>query len=247
MPRKATGHVRWINGVATARIRITSDVRESFALPNCKSDQEAHERARMLAEVAQRLRRAQAGLERSREALKNIAGASSPRSLGFALDVVEELIGGRLDIASKPNVPTFGEIAKDWTSGKLRERYPDHVKAKRTADEDVARLERYVFPVLKDIPIDRVTLEMCQEVMRRAPADLAVPTRRNIAGMMVRVMRMAAFPIGVIKQSPIPVGFLPKLGKRKAMACLYPDEDARLIGLHVDSALLSALVGLPIA
>ena len=87
--------------------------------------------------------------------------SSSPRALPSVCAVVAELIGGRLKPKGAAAVPTFGEVAKQWTSGELQQRYPDQIKSKRTAAEDVGRLTRYVYPVLRDTPIDCVTLDQC--------------------------------------------------------------------------------------
>ena len=88
MAKQATGHIRWFNGIATARIRITNDVRESFALSTCRTDDEAGERALLLADVAKRMRLAGIELEKARTALEMVATASprhfETRSLSLA-------------------------------------------------------------------------------------------------------------------------------------------------------------------
>lgn len=63
--KQAKGHVRWFNGVAVARIRVTSEVRESFAMPTCKTDAQAAERAQLLADDAKRMRRADVELDKA--------------------------------------------------------------------------------------------------------------------------------------------------------------------------------------
>lgn len=228
MPKAATGEIRWTHGVAIARVTLRGKDRASFELPTCADDARARERARLLADVARRLRLAQVDDARTRKALDMVAGAS-PRSLRNAIAVVQELVGGELRPPSLPDVPTFRKIGEDWTSGRLAQRYPDQIRVKRTVAEDVGRLTRYVYPILGGTPIDRVTLDQCEEVMRTVPATLAVPTRRNIGHMMVKVLRMAVYPLRLIERSPIPPGFLPGVTKRKAMAYLYPDEDRRLM------------------
>ncbi|WP_437324064.1 hypothetical protein [Sorangium sp. So ce381] len=42
-------------------------------------------------------------------------------------------------------------------------------------------------------------------------------------------MAMAVFPCRLLATNPLPRDFRPKLGPAKAKACLYPDEDARLL------------------
>jgi len=79
MPKPATGSVRWVNGVAIARIRVTREERASFPMPTCTTDDEAQERSKLLADVAKRLRGTTASEEQARDALKLVA-AAAPRS-----------------------------------------------------------------------------------------------------------------------------------------------------------------------
>jgi hypothetical protein len=97
------------------------------------------------------------------------------------------------------------------------------VKLKRSADDDVSRLDRYLYPVLGDTPSDRVTLDQCEAVMRALPPTLATATRRNVGQLVTRIMRMAVYPLRLIERSPIPEGFLPTAPQPKGLAYLYPD------------------------
>jgi len=54
-------------------------------------------------------------------------------------------------------------------------------------------------------------------------------TRRQVAQAIHKLMAMAVYPGKYIPGSPIPKGWLPKPAKRKAMSCLFPDEDAKLM------------------
>lgn len=180
MAKQATGHVRWFNGVAGARIRVTNEVRETFTLPACRTEAEAAERARLLAEVAKRMRDAGVELDRARTMLEKVAGAS-PRSLRNALAVAAELIGGELRAEGPPRIPTFGELGEDWTKGELAKRYPDQIRVKRSVGDDKSRLKNYVYPVLNDIPIDQVALDLCEDVMRRPGEARAQDTPQHRA------------------------------------------------------------------
>ena len=229
MPKKATGHVRWFNGVASARVRLAPDVRESFAMPTCTDEPSADERAQVVAEVAQQLRAARIDVDQVRKVL-NVIAASPARALATNLRAAAELAGGHArPIGSAPALPTFKAIGEDWVSGKLAKRFPDQIKVKRSADDDESRLRMYIYPVLQDVPIDRVTLDACEDVMRKLPAHLAVATRRNIGQLVTRIMAMAVYPLRLIATSPVPRGFLPSAPKSKALAHLYPDEDSRLM------------------
>src|SRR5688572_8244676 len=131
MPREAKGEVRWSGGEASARITIQGRERKSFPLPTCKTENEADERAALLAALAQRFRRA--GVIGQPEALKLLDMAANARKalLPGVLEVAGELVGGEI-IADEnaPKAPTFRELRKQWTSGELRKLHPDHVKAK---------------------------------------------------------------------------------------------------------------------
>jgi integrase len=229
VPKPATGSVRWFNGVASARVRATSDKRVSFVMPACTTEGEADERAQLLAIVAKRLRATTVPEEQVLEALKLVAEAA-PRSLRNALTMVDEIAAGKLAPMTMPGVQTFQQLGTDWTEGKLAQRYPDQIRVKRSAHSDASRLTTYVYPVIGSLPIDRVSLDHCEEVMRRLPTSLAVASRRQVGQVLMRVFSMAVYPLRLIATSPIPSkGFLPALSKAKALAHLYPNEDLRLM------------------
>jgi len=103
------------------------------------------------------------------------------------------------------------------------------VKAKRTADDDKGRLDLHVYPVIGNKPVASVTLEHCESVMARLPATLSPASRRHVGQLLARMLKLAVYPLRIIDQSPIPDGFVPKLGGTKAKGCLYPGEDRRLM------------------
>ena len=99
--------------------------------------------------------------------------------------------------------PTLRELGRRWTSGELALEHPDHVKDKRSADNDVSRLERYVYPVAGDVPIDRFTLDHAELVMRGIPPERASATRRHVAQLLHRLCAMAVFRLRLIAASPL--------------------------------------------
>jgi integrase len=228
MPKPATGELRWKNGTAIARITLRGRDRVSLALPACTTEDEARTRSTLLAQIAQRLRASPVDAGRTLKALELVAAASA-KHLRIALSVVEELVDSKLDVEAAPTVPTVRQLGEQWTTGELARRYPDQIRAKRSADDDESRLRLYVYPVIGDQPIDRVTLDACEGVMRRLPERLAVATRRNVGQLITRIVAMAVYPLRYIERSPIPPGFLPSAPKQKALAHLYPSEDARLM------------------
>ena len=130
---------------------------------------------------------------------------------------------------STSNVTTVKALGDQWTSGELHKKYPDQIKAKRTSDDDAQRLRAYVYPVVESKAVEHVTLDDCEAVMQRLPARLKTRTRRAVGQTLVRLLAMAVYPLRLIERSPIPRGFLPKNSEHKAMAYLYPEEDARLL------------------
>ncbi|NUP08507.1 MAG: site-specific integrase [Polyangiaceae bacterium] len=134
------------------------------------------------------------------------------------------------DAPAKPStVPTFREFAERWTKGELANQYRDHIKKKSSAPDDAWRLGKHIYPVLGPMRLDEIALEDADRVMEKIPEAASPTTRRHVAQLMVRVMTMAAFPCRYIKVSPIPKGYLPGQGPKKALAHLYPDEDLRLL------------------
>jgi integrase len=126
--------------------------------------------------------------------------------------------------------PTFQDVARRWTSGELARDFPDHVKAKRTAERDVQRLDRYVYPIAGRLPIVDFTIDHAEAVMKALPANrVRTPaTRRHVAQLMHRILGIAVIPLRLIKVNPLPKGFMPKVGPSKAKGYLYPADDARL-------------------
>ena len=130
--------------------------------------------------------------------------------------------------------PTFSEVAKQWTEGDLARDWPDHVKAKDSGPDE-RRLKRLNATDIDgrafgDIPISRLKLDHVEAVMRALPATARRPaTRRHYAQCIARVLALAVYPLRLIKSSPLPKGFLPKVGKPPAFSYLYPVEDAALL------------------
>lgn len=136
--------------------------------------------------------------------------------------------------AGKPAEPpaptgnTFRAFAEEWIGGDLHKRFPDHVGALQpgTVGGYRAKLTEYVYPVVRETPLAAFTLDLALEVMRKVPPTVSTATRRHVAQVMYRSLALAAFPARLIKATPLPRGFLPKLGPGRAKGFLYPDEEA---------------------
>ncbi len=155
------------------------------------------------------------GLERVRKSLSKLRA-----------DLREQEI--RTPRKGKPTSPTVKKFGQRWTKGELHTEFPDHIPDKKSAHKDASNLETHVYPVIGPIPLAELTIEHCQDVMRRLSRTLSSSTRRHVAQVMVRLCNLAVYPCGILKASPLPKGFLPRVTVR-AGAYLYPAEDAKLL------------------
>ncbi|HMY21945.1 MAG TPA: tyrosine-type recombinase/integrase, partial [Polyangium sp.] len=203
--------------------------RRSFALSTCKNEQAAQERMELLAGLVRRLR--DAGREDLVEELVDRAASAEGRALGEMLRTADLIAAGKLAGIPKEAdpIPTIRQLGTLWTSGELHKQFPDHIKKKTTADDDAGRLEKHVYPVIGEIPIDAFTLDHANLVMAGIRAGRAPATRRHVAQLLHRICAMALFPLRVIKTNPLPEGFLPPIPTGKAKSWLYPDEDTKLL------------------
>lgn len=229
MARNSTGNVyknaagRWY-----ARVTLGSGARRNLALPTCATEDQARARLSVLAELGAKLRAA--GLaELAPDFLTRAAEAQGGRPLEDVRRAAERLCERGIAPARPPVTATFQELAERWTSGELTREYPDHVREKRSAEDDRLRLERHVYTVVGDVPLALFTIDHAEAVMKRLSADLSAASRRHVAQLMHRVLSMAVFPLRLIASNPLPRGFLPSPGAAKAKAWLYPDEDRALL------------------
>jgi integrase len=234
MPKEATGELRTLADGFAARITIHGRKRRDFMLTTCTSDVEAAERCKALASMASRLRRA--GKVREIEPLLEMgAKARVGRPWDFVVAAVDAECAGQTREKGSAEIPTFKKWAEEWTSGDLTKKYPDHVREKRSADHDAQLLRVHVLPHVEGVRVHEFTLDDAERVMANIPPDRAAGTRRLIAHVMSRVMKLAVYPGKWRKDNPIPAGWLPKEGAAKAKECLYPDEDALLMrGVSVE-------------
>jgi len=233
MAREATGELRHLADGFAARITIEGRIRKDFVLPTCATEPEAEERCKAMASMAARLRKAGQG-DQIEQLLTMAAKARAGRPWEAVCSAVDTLCAG--NVRERSACPTFGDFAKDWTSGELARRHPDHVRAKDSADRDEELLRLYVLPHVRDIRLDEFTLEHAEYVMANLPEKyertgkpLSAGQRRHIAQTMSRLMNLAVYPGKHVKATPIPRGWLPKPGPDKAKECLYPDEERALL------------------
>jgi integrase len=233
MPRVSSGTVfekpigsgRWYGKFTTSRGR------KSVALVTCKSQQEAEQRRDFIAEQLNRL--AEGGREEFAGKLLELAAKADVGRLERVQRGVDAIIAGNFEVPRPDDLPdagpTFQEFAESWTRGDLHRLHPDHVPTKRTVSDDIYRLKSHIYPVVGSTPLREFSAEHAELVMRALPSDLAPASRRHMAQLVHRVLKLAVYPARLIERNPVPAGFLPKPTAIRAQAWLYPEEDARLL------------------
>ena len=228
MPRKSTGTVVHHGSGYSARVRLGLNDRPTFALA-VRAAAQADQRALLLADIARRL----AGVADRGEIhtiLEEAGKARTEKDLGEVESVVAAIESGQTSKVESAKSVTFEAFAADWTSGKLRTKYPDHVREKdATRDEEVLRL--HVNPHVGATLLPDFALQHAERVMAKLPTKLAPRSRKLVAQCMRKVLSLAVYPGRHIAANPIPREWMPKVPKsaNKAKACLYPEEDAKLI------------------
>jgi hypothetical protein len=187
--------------------------RKDFVLTTCATEQEATERCKALAAMASRLRKG--GHTNEIEPMMTMgAKARAGRPWEFVVGAVDALCAGQTREKAS-GAPTLADWAKQWVTGELAKKYPDHVRAKRSADRDEELLRLYVLPHVSDVRVDEFTLADAELVMANLP-DSVARSRRQVAQVMSRLMTLAVYPGKWIRASPIPRGWLPSPPAAKA-------------------------------
>lgn len=220
---------RTSEGFLRTRLRYGKDLRARFVI-KLAGEVAARRREERMRELADML----ANSEHSAEApvlLRKAGAVQSDREFDEVLKFAEALCATspKAQRAQVKRMLTFRELGEQWTSGDLHRDHPDQIKKKKTADHDADRLEHHVYPVIGAKRVSSLTLDDAEEVMRKLPPELSQLTRRAVGHLVSRLLNLAAYPLRIISASPIPKGFLPNKGARKALAYLYPDEDRRLL------------------
>ncbi len=241
--------VRWVSGRPYARVRVKGRF-YSAPLGHLAGNVAAlAERRDVIAEQLHRLEE-RGRLDVAEQLAAAIAEATTPKAVQLAIAAIDIICEQSKDLT--PGASTVRELGEQWTSGLLARRHPDHVKAKKDTDADRNLLERYVYPVIGDMPVAAVKIDDCERVMRSIPESnprrqdgrpLSVATRRHIAQSMHRLFSLALYPMRLISESPVPRGFLPKLGPPKPKQYLYPNEDAKLLGCQAVPVVYRLLYG----
>lgn len=221
------GSVRWRDGKADVRLSLGPLGRKTFQLPTCKTEPQAEKRRALLSELAEKL--LAAGRIELGFPLLERAAQREGTALADVVRAVDAIANGDVVVRPKAEM-TFRQLGEMWTSGEIARRYPDHVEQKATAGDDVSRLEKYVYPLVGDVPVSQFTRDHGKLVMERLAKKLGRGTRRHVAQVLHRPLTLAVEPLGLIKENPLPRGFVPKPARPKLRTFLYPDEDHTLLG-----------------
>ncbi|HEY2510154.1 MAG TPA: tyrosine-type recombinase/integrase [Polyangiaceae bacterium] len=190
-------------------------------LTGCATDDEATARAARITRTLAPL----AKVGRASEA-KAFAAAMGRAAAEDELSRIQEDAARVLEDAAKG--VTVRSFAERWLSGELARLDPDHVRAIDQTDNR-ERCEAYVFPVIGDRSMAGFSREDADLVMAKLPAHLARGSRRHVAQILHRLGVLAVEPGKLLRASPIPKGWLPRVPKPKGTPFLYPEEDARLL------------------
>jgi integrase len=223
------------DGNHRTRLRYGKGLRGRFLI-TLTDEAAAERRAVKMRELAELLARA-GHSARAPIILEEAGKAPTAKDFDDAVRIAEGLCAGKGSKTKRAtSAVTFAAHAEKWTDGTLARDYPDHVPAKKTADLDASRLRSIcsvsIAPGLTfgALPLASVTLDHCQAVMANLPDSAKRPaTRRGYAQILHRVLELAVFPCRLLDASPLPRGFMPKVGKPPSFAYLYPSEDAELL------------------
>jgi integrase len=194
-------------------------------LPTCRTDEQADERAKQLATLAERMTLARVEPELARKGLERVAAAPAGAKLKVQCALVDELIAGWRPQSA---CPSFGSIVERWGNGELHRKFPAFVRKRHNAKAALANLRLYVLPVIGDRPVDAITLDDC-DAIANSLGHLRQGSRRQVLAPLKTLLDYCVRPLGLIERSPLPPKWLPKNGKPRTLQWLYPSEDAKLM------------------
>lgn len=246
----ATGNAFQSRGKWYARIPIGKGKRPAYAMPwaSDDDDKEANARAAMMAKIAVLLRATKNdnAIALIPTLLQRAAVATDPKVLADIAGTVERLAGGKT-VLPRPGAgrtESFEDVANAWTSGDLAKRYPDNVKEKRSVDDDKQRLRDHVIPIVGRVPMRSFSQDHAEQVMGALSPELGVSTRRQIAQVLNRVVKLAVYPLRLLPTSPLPSGWMPRIPKeRKKQEMPYPVEVDTFVSSDVPPLYVRLFVG----
>jgi integrase len=128
-------------------------------------------------------------------------------------------------------VAAFGA---EWTSGRLYRKHGEvkRLKIKKSADDDVRRLEQHVYPYLGQMTVAAVTEENVEQAFAKAwvaykkryGKEPSQGTKRQVYMVTHRLFDLSIRPGRLRKDNPVTDDLLPSKGRSKIYSYLYPSE-----------------------
>ncbi len=239
--KDAEGNCFESRGRLFVRVSLGKRARTARVMPNVRGTAEGLALSERIAHLIARFRVSDQYDIAVAEKLIERAAPGDPQTLTELEKIVDGLVIGKEKLLAKlprtvHTVRTFRTVFTRWNKGELAEEHPDHIRVKRTVDEDRHRANKHILNVLLhdgtkfgDKPIDSVLLEDCERVMANLPRSLSRSSRRHTAQLMHRVFAISVYPLRVLRSSPLPRGFLPPPNSNRVKAYLFPEEDAQLL------------------
>ncbi len=215
-------------GGAKERVRLGAGERTPILLPGVTSLTVAEDRFARIRQMVNALVESKKQSEAPRIIADAAQVANNPKAFAGIERAVRDLCTreGALD---KPM--TMAELCHLYTSGELQRRHPRHVdkkgKADRTRECERRRLA-LLCQTIGHIPVADLTLDDAERAMEKVPKKSDGWLRQH-AQPLFHVMKIATYPMRLIKASPIPSEFVPAQGSSAATPILYPDEEQRLV------------------
>ncbi|AUX35482.1 uncharacterized protein SOCE836_076750 [Sorangium cellulosum] len=193
MPRRPTGSLfRNAADRLYIRVLVGDNDRESFPLDPKLTEKQAEQRKELVADLAARLRASRNVTRDAIVALLERAAVREGRALRDVIEAVEvvcrggaqaKVVPGSGSVPKQVTLQQFGEL---WTSGELARMYPDHVKPKRSVEQDVYRFDRHIYPIAGRVPVASFTLDDAERAScarsRRCRPRRAVTSRSSCTG-----------------------------------------------------------------
>lgn len=102
------------------------------------------------------------------------------------------------------------------------------MKLKRTIDGDVQRIA-FMKPLIGDVGLQEFRVDHAEKIIAALPKGRSSWTLRHYGQTIHRVLSLAVYPGKILDRHPLPDGFLPAVGQRRAMSFVYPGEDRALM------------------
>jgi integrase len=222
-----------------AQFSIGGGKRKGALLRTCTTEEEAERRKVEIAKLVGRLR--ETGHGAMAPHIISEAGGLDEQGMRKLVSLVERIATGKEPglangRAARREGITVKDFADLWTTGELAKQYPDHIRIKKTSNDD-ARVLKWLGKVRMPDgstfgarAVAKVTLDDCDHVMGALPKTAETPsTRRQYAQALRKLLVYAVYPLRLLPALPIPKGWLPKGGNEKAKQWVYPSEDLALM------------------